>query len=107
MQRCSSWSSRIIRNLNFFPISCKSLSLVGFSILTAGEIVELELTYLCMLDFGGESLATISRNRISGKTIGAERDILPSGFRLSEVLRVFTETARFLSRLHNTGMVSL
>jgi hypothetical protein len=75
-------------------------------VLEIGEILDLRLKYLCTLDFGGESLATISRNRISGKVISDEEDVLPSGFHLSEVLHVFIETNRFLTRLHNSGMVS-
>lgn len=76
-----------------------------------GEVSDLGLKYLSMMDYGCESIASISSKRIS--TGGRNRmgygnmndDILPSGFLLREVLHIFTETTRFLSRLHRSGLV--
>ncbi|KAL3900926.1 MAG: hypothetical protein SGCHY_000990 [Lobulomycetales sp.] len=69
-----------------------------------GSIQDLGLVYICFLDYGGESLTSISRKRISGKTDIEGRGVLPSGFHLKEVLRVFTEALRFLTALHHAGL---
>jgi hypothetical protein len=79
-----------------------------FKAIEIGGIQDLDLKYLCLLDFGGESLASISRKQLSTWGITDDgRDLLPSGLLLRDVLHVFTETARFLSKIHRTGMVFL